>query len=115
MGEVLPAGVLFAPAPEAIGTGRHPLAPRTHVLEVNSSIASGELRMELTYSANLHHAATIERLAARLGEHLRALMAHARAAEPGRFTPSDFPLAELDQQKVDKIVARFAKKRRERT
>ena len=109
-----PDSALFAPAPEAIGPGRHPLAPRTHVLEVNSSIAGGELRIELTYSAELHRAATIDRLAQRLREHLRALMSHRRSAEADRFTPSDFPLAELDQEKVDKIVARFSRQPGER-
>jgi len=103
---------LFAPAPEAVGSGRHPRAPRTHLLEVNSRIASGELRIEITYGTEIHHRETIERLARRFGEHLSALVAHCRSADAGHFTPSDFPLLQLDQQKVDKIVARFGAKRK---
>jgi amino acid adenylation domain-containing protein/non-ribosomal peptide synthase protein (TIGR01720 family) len=112
IGQAAPESGLFARALEPIGTGRDPLAPRTHLLEVNAAIAAGgELRIELTHSAELHHAATIERLARRYREHLHALMRHCRSAAAGRFTPADFPLAELDQQRMDRLAARFAGKR----
>nr|MDP9122449.1 condensation domain-containing protein [Acidobacteriota bacterium] len=111
LGQAVPDSALFVPAPEAVGSGRDPLAPRTHILEVNSSIVSNELHIEMTYGTDLHHAATIDRLTRSLETHLHALMEHCRSAAAGRLTPSDFPLAELDQQKVDKIVARFSSKR----
>jgi amino acid adenylation domain-containing protein/non-ribosomal peptide synthase protein (TIGR01720 family) len=107
----LPDSALFAPAPEPVGSGRSPLAPRTHRLEVNGSIVGGELRVELTYGTGLHRAATMDRLARRFREHLQALLEHCLSVEAGRFTPSDFPLVALDQQKLDQIVARFGKTR----
>jgi hypothetical protein len=60
--------------------------------------------MSWIYSDNLHGADTMERLAASFLDVLRRLISH--CAAPGRvgYTPSDFPLAGLDQAKLDQIL-----------
>jgi hypothetical protein len=35
---------------------------------------------------------------------LRDLIAHCRSPEAGAYTPSDFPLAELDRKQLDKVL-----------
>ncbi|HEX6291021.1 MAG TPA: amino acid adenylation domain-containing protein [Herpetosiphonaceae bacterium] len=79
-------------------------------IEVQGGIIGGQLRLAWKYSANLHHATTIERLAQDFLAALRTLIAHCRAAQQGQHTPADFPLANLNQQALDKIVARIGKK-----
>ncbi len=40
-------------------------------------------------------------------EHLESLIEHCRSAETGGYTPSDFPLAGLDQSELDKLISKF--------
>jgi len=63
--------------------------------------------LEWTYSENLHRRATIERLVQDFAEALRAIIAHCQSPEAGGVTPSDFPLAGLDQKKLDKVLAKL--------
>jgi non-ribosomal peptide synthase protein (TIGR01720 family) len=65
--------------------------------------------LEWTYSENLHDQATIERLARDFAEALRALIAHCQSPDAGGVTPSDFALADLDQKKLDKMLARLSR------
>ncbi|HOR01337.1 MAG TPA: condensation domain-containing protein, partial [Anaerolineae bacterium] len=102
-------GGAFAAAAEARGPERHPEGWRTHLIEVDGSVAGGCLQLQWTYSKHLHRRATIEGLAQRYLEALRGLIAHCRTAEAGGHTPSDFPLAHLDQARLDKVLARTTK------
>jgi non-ribosomal peptide synthase protein (TIGR01720 family) len=77
---------------------------RHHLVEVNSWIVGGRLRVAWTYSANVHRDASIERVAARLAEALRALVAHCLSPEAGGYTPSDFPDADLTQEELDAVL-----------
>jgi non-ribosomal peptide synthase protein (TIGR01720 family) len=56
------------------------------------------------YSDQVHRRETIERLAHSYLESLRAIIAHCQSPEGRGFTPSDFPLVDLNQQALDKIV-----------
>jgi non-ribosomal peptide synthase protein (TIGR01720 family) len=78
------------------------------VLEVTGWVADGRLQLQWVYSRNLHHPLTVERLAGWYGEALRALIAHCQSPAAGGYTPSDFPLARLDWQELDELVARFS-------
>ena len=68
-------------------------------------ILEGRLRFAWIYSENLHRRETIERLAAAFEESLRGLIAHARSAGSGRYTPSDFPNARMSEKDLGKLVA----------
>ncbi len=64
--------------------------------------------MFTTPIAELHERATVERWAERFGSALRSLAEVCREmATAGRvaFTPSDFPLARLDQENLDRVLA----------
>jgi amino acid adenylation domain-containing protein len=58
------------------------------------------------YSRALHRAETVERLAERFLDELRALVAHCRSPHAGGYTPSDFPLARIGAEALDALRAR---------
>jgi non-ribosomal peptide synthase protein (TIGR01720 family) len=74
------------------------------LLDVTAAVAGGRLSISWTYSRAAHDEATIRQLAEWHIEALRALIAHCRSPEAGAYTPSDFPLAELDQKQLDKVL-----------
>jgi non-ribosomal peptide synthase protein (TIGR01720 family) len=57
----------------------------------------------------MHRRGTVEHLAQLFMQALRSLIAHCQSPEAGGYTPSDFPLGDLDQQQLDRIMARFNK------
>jgi non-ribosomal peptide synthase protein (TIGR01720 family) len=107
----LPAGLPFAAAAESAGSNRSPRAPRAHLLEWNGSIAGGRLRFVCTYAEGAWRRDGVERLAAGFAQALRELIGHCRTPGAGGYTPSDFPLAGLNQGQLDKVLARRKKTR----
>jgi len=101
---------LFTFAKESIGPSQSPRATRRHLIEINGSIFDRQLQMSWTYSENVHNRSTIERLSGAFIDSLRNLITHCQSAEAGGFTPSDFPLARLDQRKLGKLTALINKK-----
>jgi len=68
----------FGPAPETTGSPRNAEGQRMHLLEINGSIADGQLSLAWNYSQNLHTRSTIERMAQRYLESLRSIVAQAQ-------------------------------------
>ena len=93
-------------AKESSGPPHSPQATRSHLLEINGIVAEGQLRLEWTYSQSIHQRATIQRLATGFIDALSALIAHCQSPEAGGYTPSDFPLAQLEQATVDRLTAK---------
>ncbi|MCS0604345.1 non-ribosomal peptide synthase/polyketide synthase [Streptomyces sp. LP11] len=79
-------------------------ADRPHLLDVLGQVTDGRLEFAWSYSTGLHRRETVERLAAELADELRALVRHCAEPGAGGRTPSDFPLAPLDQAAVDRIA-----------
>ncbi|MCP4662962.1 MAG: amino acid adenylation domain-containing protein, partial [bacterium] len=96
---------LFGPAGESKGPARSRRGRRSHLLEIDGGITGGRLGMTWSYSRNLHRRSTIETLAQDFAEELRALIAHCLSPQAGGNTPSDFPLAGLDQEPLDQLTA----------
>ncbi len=101
--QALPESSLFARAAESAGPSIGTGARRTVLFEVGASVLGGRLRVQLGYSAELHHEATVEALAAGYLAALRRLIEHCRSAEAGGLTPSDVPLLGLDQEDLDRL------------
>jgi non-ribosomal peptide synthase protein (TIGR01720 family) len=55
----------------------------------------------------VHRRETIERVAEQFAAALRKLIAHCQSEEAGGHTPSDFPLARLDQESLDTLMANY--------
>lgn len=102
--QVLQGSELFGPARENSGRVTAPENRRPYVLEINALVAEGRLQIAWNYSANLHRRETIERVAQRYLECLQEIIAHCEHAEAGGHTPSDFPLADLTQEQVDRWI-----------
>ena len=96
------------------GANRSGAGHRAHLLEIDSMVVGGQLRAVWTYGRELHRPVTIERLAVRFGDALRALIEHARGSAAPAFTPSDFPAARVSQDELDKLIAKIGSRRTDR-
>jgi non-ribosomal peptide synthase protein (TIGR01720 family) len=94
-------GELFRVADGPSGRDQHPDTPRTHLLDVEAEVRAGRLEVRWTYNRGLHRAATVERLSASLLAELGRLIEHCIRPGAGGHTPSDFPLAGIDQATLD--------------
>ncbi|MGW4277826.1 condensation domain-containing protein, partial [Streptomyces seoulensis] len=81
-----------------------PDAPRPHPLEVVGRLDGDALEFTWFYSDRLHRRDTVEALARRHADALADLARHARRPGAAGRTPSDFPLARLDQAAVDRVT-----------
>ncbi len=97
---------LFVSASESSGLAASPLGEREYLIDVNSSITNGHLQMVWTYSTNRHREETMDVLAQSYIQTLRALIRHCQMVEYGGYTPSDFPLAHLSQEQLDRIIGK---------
>ncbi|MEO7195211.1 MAG: amino acid adenylation domain-containing protein, partial [Pseudonocardiaceae bacterium] len=77
---------------------------RPYLLDVGGMVIDGELHLSWTYSRNVHDEATITILASEMLQALREIVAHCAQPGIGGRTPSDFPLARLDQAGVDRLA-----------
>jgi non-ribosomal peptide synthase protein (TIGR01720 family) len=73
--------LLFKPAQESSGAAHSPLALRHSLIEVFASIIDGELQVGWVYNQHIHDRDTIERLAQRCLDQLRALIAYSQSVE----------------------------------
>ncbi|HKP12715.1 MAG TPA: TauD/TfdA family dioxygenase, partial [Blastocatellia bacterium] len=94
----------IATAKETIGPPRSLRDRRLYLLDINAVVAEGVLEAHWTYSENVHRRATVEGLANGFIEALRSLINRCLARESVSYTPSDFPLAKLDEQKLGRLA-----------
>jgi non-ribosomal peptide synthase protein (TIGR01720 family) len=106
----LEKGGLFTIGEQRSGEARSVEGERPYLLEINGLVAGGRLQLNWTYSENIHRRTRIETLAQYTIEALRSLISHCLSPQAGGYTPSDFALAKLNQQKLDKIVRRFTQR-----
>ncbi|WP_404824747.1 amino acid adenylation domain-containing protein [Pseudomonas tussilaginis] len=93
-------GALFAPAAEGSGQEQSPHAQLGNWLTLNGQIFDGELSMNWLFSQQMFEQATVQALADDYQRELEALIAHCCDPRNRGFTPSDFPLARLQQAQL---------------
>ncbi|MFH8793724.1 non-ribosomal peptide synthase/polyketide synthase [Streptomyces sp. NPDC017941] len=96
-------GLLHAPHGGLVG-GMDLAAERPHLIDVLGRVTDKRLEFTWAYSREVYRRDTVDRLAAELTEELRAIVRHCAEPGAGGRTPSDFPLAPLDQEAVDRLV-----------
>ncbi|MEU5093034.1 condensation domain-containing protein, partial [Streptomyces sp. NPDC021356] len=100
-----------APGTAGIGGGRDAAMPLTHAVELNAITRDGEDGPELlaawTWAQGLLTEEEVQELAQEWFRALRALVDHAADGTSGGFTPSDVPLAMLDQSDIDRLEAEW--------
>jgi non-ribosomal peptide synthase protein (TIGR01720 family) len=95
---------LFAPARESSGPSRSLHTPRPYLVDVNGSVAGGRLQLDWTYSEAVHDRGTIRALAESFLAELTTLIEHCLSPDAGGYTPSDFPLAGLDDESLRRVA-----------
>ena len=101
---LLSGSTLFALVPDAEAWSADSGGRRTHRLEVNALIRDGRLQAAWTYSPGLDRQETVEDIAWRFVAELETLIGHCLSPLAGGYTPSDFPLLDLDQAALDRLV-----------
>ncbi|WP_162794793.1 condensation domain-containing protein, partial [Nonomuraea lactucae] len=99
---------LGAPVTTGIVTGHlyGPAADRPYPLRIEVlRTPDGRMAFEWHYSTTRHRPETIERVANAHAQAVTELVSHCLSPEAGGYTPSDFPLAGLDQGTLDALVA----------
>ena len=91
----------FQSAPESIGPQVSLRRQRAAQLGFSGKIFGGQLQCSLNYSSGQYDAATMQSLAAHIEDGLREVIRHCQQRDAGGFTPSDFPLAHVDQTRLD--------------
>jgi non-ribosomal peptide synthase protein (TIGR01720 family) len=89
------------------GDDESPRNPRLYPVEVHVSAADGGLTVQWTFAETRHRHETIARVAERYADELRAMIELGRGAVGPVHTPSDFPLAHVDQAQLDELLSRL--------
>ena len=104
---VLAESSMFSVAPQSSGPNQNAGAQRAYLLNIIATVSGGELRLDWTYSASIHHKETVECLAESFVEELRDLIARSRTGDKIDYSPSDFPRAKLSQDELNKVLAKL--------
>jgi amino acid adenylation domain-containing protein/non-ribosomal peptide synthase protein (TIGR01720 family) len=97
------AGLIRRALP-AVGQDHHPDEERAHDIDVIGVVMDGRLTFTWTYSTERHRRSTVERLAGQFADEITGFVRHCAEPDAGARTPSDFPLARLDQDTVDALA-----------
>jgi len=105
--QTLSESSIFQPARESKGSDRSLQGERSYLLNVNGLIVGEQFQLNWTYSQAIHKQTTIEKLAQSFIEVLRSLIKHCQSLDSVVYTPSDFPLAKLNQKQLDTLKTQF--------
>ncbi|MCQ9427427.1 amino acid adenylation domain-containing protein, partial [Pseudomonas sp. LJDD11] len=94
---------LLSPAQENYGAEHSLDAPLANWLSINGQVYGGELRLGWSFSREMFRQETIERLADEYAQELEQLVEHCISADTCALTPSDVPLAGLNQAQLDDL------------
>ena len=105
---VIAGSELFRFARESSGPWHSAKQHRRFPLEINSMVLGGRLEMSWTYSKACPPKVPVERLAGEFAGALRELIVHCCSRKTRERTPSDYPLAKLNQADLDRLFTRFS-------
>ncbi|MGH3753654.1 MAG: non-ribosomal peptide synthase/polyketide synthase, partial [Pseudonocardiaceae bacterium] len=97
-------GGLFAAIRGGLDGAAAPGTTRAHLLDVVGATQHGRLEFTWYYAPGTHHDTTIQALAEQLVAALQEIITHCAQPGAGGCSPSDFPLAQLDQAAVDDLA-----------
>ena len=86
------------------GTSRTASGRRAYRLDVGGWVQGGRLRVDWTYDEGAHSRERVADLAKAFEAELLGLIEHCRSEGAGGTTPSDFPLAGLDEAELRAVV-----------
>jgi non-ribosomal peptide synthase protein (TIGR01720 family) len=104
---IIPPDSLFSLPPDSQGIGYSISQIPVYLLEITAIIVRERLQLSWTYNRAIHRPETIKRLAEKLIQTLSSLIDHCQSLEKVTYTPSDFPEANVSQQKLDQFLAKI--------
>jgi len=104
--QVVAGSALFRFGQESSGSWRSPQQRRRYIIEINCAVVDGKFEARWTYPERLAGDREVQQLADEYLTALRQVIAHCLTSEAGGRTPSDFPLACLDQSSLDQLLSR---------
>lgn len=100
-----PTDAVLNLASEPRGPERSPQGVRSYLWEIDALVHGGRFQVNWTFGKSHHQRATIERLANEYLAELKRMTDQSQAPGATVATPTDFPLAEIDQQDLDQLAA----------
>ena len=97
----------YADAREPRGRSISTAGTRRHLLDILAAVTHGRLGIEISYSTEIHDAATVEGFAAHITRSLRTLLDLATTQTSDVRRPTELPLAELAADELAAIMERF--------
>jgi len=99
---------MLRPTEQSTGSMYSPKGTSSHLLGVTAWVnEEGQLRLEFSYSTNVHRHETIEKLSHSFVEALKSLITHSRSLETVEYTPSDFSAANINQENLSNLLAQI--------
>jgi amino acid adenylation domain-containing protein/non-ribosomal peptide synthase protein (TIGR01720 family) len=95
---------LFRAALPPAGRDTDPDETRPYLLDITGVVQDGRLELGWTYPSAVYDESTVRHLAEEMCAALRDIVAHCADPDAGGRTPSDFPLADLTQDQLDRLV-----------
>ncbi|MCW5317887.1 amino acid adenylation domain-containing protein [Nostoc sp. KVJ3] len=102
--QVVNTSSLIQIAHEPSGNSQSLQGHRHCLIDINAIILNEKLQIDWTYSSNIHQREKIENIAQEFVETLQELIAHCLSTENAGYTPTDFPLIQLNQLEIDQIL-----------
>jgi non-ribosomal peptide synthase protein (TIGR01720 family) len=104
--QALDKSTLFCTSTDSHGEQHGAENLRTHEIDIDGMITGGQLLLSFRYSANRFKTTTIEAFAAHYRHHLCSIIQYCAATPEGAggYSPSDFDLADLDQESLDALL-----------
>jgi amino acid adenylation domain-containing protein/non-ribosomal peptide synthase protein (TIGR01720 family) len=106
---VLEGEGLLRMAKERVVATQSPEQERRYLLEFSGVVIGGQLRVQLSYSEQIHQREHVEQLIEAVKEALEELIAHSLSPEAGGYTPSDFAEFHWSEADLDEIVTEISK------
>ncbi|HKG80043.1 MAG TPA: condensation domain-containing protein, partial [Pyrinomonadaceae bacterium] len=105
--QAVPEELGFTAARESMGPMQSDRGPRSNLLDFSAGVLGGNFWIGCTYSTNLYQRETVEKITSAFLEALKSL-ATLNADSPAKaYTPSDFPLAHLDERSLARLSALY--------
>jgi amino acid adenylation domain-containing protein/non-ribosomal peptide synthase protein (TIGR01720 family) len=100
--------LVFGTASERVGVDVSPLNSTGYILDINGLVSKEQLSFIWTYDKNYFNKSIIEEISNRFKTSLIEIINHCHSMVMNgirEYTPSDFPLAQINQATLDKIAA----------
>jgi amino acid adenylation domain-containing protein/non-ribosomal peptide synthase protein (TIGR01720 family) len=111
--QIIPKSSLFNLAQESLGLSYSLPTKRVYLIEIKGIVVRDQLQFNWMYSKAIHRRETIATLAEYFTQALQTLIAHCQSLNSRRYTSSDFPKANLSQQKLDQFLAKINQRERQ--